>query len=493
MTFTRRDLLWMPLAAPVASLAQRSNRRLNVLLIAVDDLNNRIGCYGDPIVKTPNIDRLAHRGVRFDHSYCNYPLCNPTRTSLLSGRRPETTRVFDNNTPPRTYLKDAVFLPEYFRGNGYFTARVGKVAHGTFEHQIRWDVSESRAGVPIAQDNALTDEDTALDRAAKKERKAARQAAGKTPKKAARKAEGDEGALKLTWTPTDRADADEPDGATARRIAQLLRENKDKPFFIGCGFHKPHLPWVAPRKYFDMYSLDRIKLPNTPPDDRDDIPPLALTFTKGDEQMTDVQRRQAILAYHAATTFMDAQLGVVLDTVDQLKLWDNTVVLLFGDHGWHLYDHLQLWRKMTVFEQAARAPLIVHAPGKRENVACPRLVEFVDIYPTLTELCGLQPAPNMEGTSFTPLLSSPQREWKKAAYTIVARGKNRFGRSVRTDRYRYTEWDDGEHGVEFYDHETDPNEWTNVAWPSHARTSVESAELGKMKALLHADKSLNRP
>jgi len=482
MNLTRRHFLWMPAAAPLVSLAQ--SRRLNVLLIAVDDLNTRIACYGDPVVKTPNIDRLARRGVRFDHAYCNYPLCNPTRTSLISGRRPETTKIYDNNTAPRTYLGDTVFLPEYFRDHGYFTARVGKIAHGTFEHQLRWDISESRAGIPISQDGVLTDEDTALDKANKQARKAARQAAGKTPKKAARDA--DENALKLSWTPTNNADADEPDGATARRIAQLLREHNNKPFFIGCGFHKPHLPWVAPRKYFDMYSLDQIRLPNTPPDDRDDIPPLALTHTKGDELMTDDQRRQAILAYHAATSFMDAQLGVVLDTVDQLKIWDNTVVLLFGDHGWHLYDHLQLWRKMTVFEQAAHAPLIVHAPGKRENVACPRLVEFVDIYPTLTELAGLPQAPSMEGASFTPLLSSPQREWKKAAYTMVARGKDRFGRSVRTERYRYTEWDNGQHGAEFYDHETDPNEWTNLAWPGRTRTPRQSAALEEMKTMLHS-------
>jgi uncharacterized sulfatase len=467
----------MPLAAP------RFDRKLNVLLIAVDDLNNRIACYGDPVVKTPNIDRLARRGVRFDRSYCNYPLCNPTRTSLLSGRRPETTQVYNNNTPPRTFLGDIAFLPEYYKSQGFFTARVGKIAHGTYEYQLNWDISESSAGVPIGGRRGLKDEDTALDRAQRKQNKQKRQQA---------KA-GAEGGIKLSWTPTNRADAEEPDGATARRIAGIIRENKGKPFFIGCGFHKPHLPWVAPRKYFDMYSPGQIKLPATPADDRADIPPLALTSTQGDSEMTDQERRQAILSYHAATTFMDAQLGVVLDTMDQEKLWDNTVVLLFGDHGWHLYDHLQLWRKMTVFEQASRAPLIVHAPGKQEGVACPRLVEFVDIFPTLTQLCGLPQAPGMEGTSFAPLLDSPQRPWKKAAYTMVARGPNRFGRSVRTDRYRYTEWEDGRSGVEFYDHELDPNEWTNVAWPARARTAKQTTQLSEMKSLLHADKRTNVP
>jgi uncharacterized sulfatase len=190
---------------------------------------------------------------------------------------------------------------------------------------------------------------------------------------------------------------------------------------------------------------------------------------------------------------MDAQLGVVLDALDRNKLWESTVVLLFGDHGWHLYDHLQLWRKMTVFEEAARAPLIVYAPGKKQNASCPRLVEYVDIYPTLTQLAGLPQANGMEGTSFVPLLDNPQRQWKKAAYTMVARGRGSFGRSVRTDRYRYTEWNDGKDGTEFYDHETDVNEWTNVAWPARKRDAEQSAAIEELKKLLHADKTTNRP
>ncbi len=466
MSLTRREFLYAPAAA---ALAAAQARKLNVLMIAVDDLNNRIACYGDPVVKTPNIDRLARRGVRFDRSYCNYPLCNPTRTSLLSGRRPETTKVYDNGTPPRTYLGDIQFMPEYFKSHGYFTARVGKIAHGLFEHQIQWDISESRAGVPITQRTRLTDEDHQL---AKKRREAKQQRGVES------------GALE--WRKTDRSDADEPDGATARRIVEILEKQKKDPFFIGCGFHKPHLPWVAPKKYFDMYSLDQIKLPNTPPDDRDDIPPIALTFREGEDKMTDTQRKEAILAYHAATSFMDAQLGVVLDAVDRLKLWDNTVIFLFGDHGWHLFDHLQLWRKMTVFEQAARAPLIFHAPGRQHGVGCPRLVEFVDIFPTLTELCGLPQAPGMEGTSFVPLLDNPQRPWKKAAFTMVARGKNRFGRSVRTERYRYTEWDDENHSIECYDHEMDPNEWTNIAWPTRPQTDKVKAIRSELQKLLHS-------
>ncbi len=464
MMFTRRDLLWLTGAAPLAAMAQRQTQKTNVLMIAVDDLNNRIGCYGDPVVKTPNIDRLARQGVRFDRAYCNYPLCNPSRTSLLSGRRPENTKVVDNNTPPRTHMGDVLFLPEYFKAQGYFTARVGKIAHGRYEDSVKWDISES-SGVVLGRDGEETT---------------------KVKKKQAKKgAAGGEtgGGNKLSWTKTTRPDAEEPDGATARRIAQLLGQNKDKPFFLGCGFHKPHLPWIAPRKYFDMYSVDQIKLPNTPPNDRDDIPPMALTHTAGDEEMSDLERKRAILAYYAATSFMDAQVGVVLDTLDQLKLWDNTVVMLFGDHGWHLYEHLQLWRKMTVFEEAAHAPLIVSAPGRRSGMACPRLVEYVDLYPTLTELAGLPLAPGMDGKSFVPLLDNPQKQWKQAAYSMVSRGKNGFGRSVRTDRYRYTEWNDGKDGIELYDHEVDRNEWTNLA--GSAKLAAQQSEL---KQLLHGEK-----
>ncbi len=467
---TRRDLLRMSAVAPFApySVAQ-TKPRLNVLFIAVDDLNTRIACYHDPVVQTPNIDRLAGHGVRFERAYCNYPVCNASRTSLLSGKRPETTRIWGNSTPPRTYIGDVVMLPEYFKAHGYFTARVGKIAHGLFENAVKWDISESRAGVPLPPDRAgrkgATDEDNP--------------------------ASGGEGGVPLSFKMTNRGDEDEPDGATARRIVHLIDEHKNGPFFIGCGFHKPHLPWVAPKKYFDMYKLDQIRLPNTPLDDRDDIPPIALTHQVSDDKLTDIERRQMILAYHATTTFMDAQLGLVLDAMDRNRLWDNTVVVLFGDHGWHLYDHLQLWRKMTVFEQAAHAPLIVHTPGGKTGTACPRLVEFVDLYPTLTELCGLPQAPGMEGLSFAPLLSNPQMPWKKAAYTMVLRQKNKLGKSVVTERYRYTEWDGGKEGVEFYDHETDPNEWTNLAWTSRTRDAKTSARLEDMRKLLHADQRAN--
>ncbi|MGH9721566.1 MAG: sulfatase [Bryobacteraceae bacterium] len=452
LDLTRRQFAALPLAA-----AAQNSRRLNVLMIAVDDLNNRLGCYGDPIVKSPNIDRLASRGVRFDRAYCQYPLCNPSRTSLLSGRRPDTTQVLDNRTPPRTHLGDVAFLPEYFKQHGYFTGRIGKIAHGLYEDAVRWDVSEQSRG--------------------RRERgavKAAKKAKAET-KAGAPPAEGG-GGLKLEWIATGNADADEPDGNTAVRIVKLMEEKRDRPFFLGAGFHKPHLPWVAPKKYFDMYPAGKIALPKTPATDRDDIPPVALTRTRGDESMSDLERRQAIAAYHACTTFTDAQIGMLLGALDRLKLWDSTVVLFFGDHGWHLNDHLGLWRKMTVFEESARAPLIVAAPGFKPGVASPRLVEFVDFYPTLAELCGLPAPQGLEGTSMVPLLRDPQRKWKSAAFTTVARGRGILGRSVRTGRYRYTEW--GPNTAELYDHERDIHEFTNLANdPKSAKVHEELRQL----------------
>jgi iduronate 2-sulfatase len=472
MNYSRRDLLWAPLAAPLASLAQKKAGNLNVLMVAIDDLNTRIACYGDPVVKTPNFDRLAQHGVRFDHAYCNYPVCNPSRTVLLSGKRPENTRVHDNNTAPRTYLgRNAVFLPEYFKAHGYFTARVGKVAH--FERDVSWDISENDAVQPPP---ATVMRDRGGPKATDP---SARSSMVRAPLS---------GVGRVMWAPTNNPDSQEPDGATARRIVQLINEHKDKPFFIACGFRKPHLPWFGPLKYFDMYNLADIHLPNTPPDDRDDIPPTALLCTNRDDLTSDDDRRRAILGYHAVTSFMDAQLGLLLDALDQHKLWDNTVVILWADHGMHLYDHLQLWGKMTGFEEAAHVPLIVHAPGRVSGTASSRMVEWVDIYPTLTELCGLPQAPGLEGSSFAPLLSDPKRPWKKGAYTLVWRGEDRFGRSVRTERYRYTEWSAGKEGVELYDHQTDAHEWTNLA-RNPKMTDVQQ----ELRELLHNGQKTNLP
>src|SRR4051812_11069374 len=369
-------IVLLGLLLPALADAGEAPRKLNVLFIGVDDLNTCIGCYGHPLVKTPNIDRLAARGVRFDRAYCQYPLCNPSRTSLLSGRRPDTTKVYLDGTPARANLAGVDMLPEYFRRFGYFTARVGKIGGAA-----RWDValksghSEKEGGV----------------------------------------------ALKIEWRATKNKDEDEPDGKTARQVVGLLEQHKAKPFFIAAGFGRPHLPFVAPQKYFDLYPPSKVVLPKEPPDVRKHVP--AIAFDRHKETLTEAEGRQATAAYYACVSFMDAQLGLVLDAMDRLKLWDNTVVVFWSDHGFHLGEHGGLWRKAKLFEESARVPFIVAAPGKRKGAVCPRPVELVDVYPTLTQLCGLPLPAGLEGASVVPLLEDPDRPWKKAAFTQVAHGR----------------------------------------------------------------------
>ncbi len=361
---------------PVSAGALEKARPTNVLLIVSDDLNMCVGTFGHPLVKTPNLDRLAARGIRFTRAYAQYPLCNPSRTSFMSGRRPATTKVVDNNTEPRTTLGDIQFLNEYFRAHGYTTGRVGKIFHGSYAATSKWDVSEEPG---------------------KKK--------GKGKKQLDAKDNDEKGGLKIDWQATDNKDEDEPDGRTARRIAELLTKNKDQPFFLAAGFHKPHLAFIAPKKYFDLYPPEKISLPQEPANARKNVPAQAFTRTKGDEKMTDADKKQAIAAYYACVSFVDAQVGILLDTLDQNQLWENTIVIFISDHGFHLLEH-GLWRKMTLFEEATHVPMIIAAPGAPRGVVSPRLVELVDLYPTLTDFCKLPTPAKLEGLSMTPLLTT---------------------------------------------------------------------------------------
>lgn len=442
-------VLFIGVASPV--FADQPANKLNVLFIVSDDLNCQLGCYGNRVVKTPNIDRLATLGMRFNRSYCNYPVCNASRTSFLSGRYPDTTRVFGNATEPRIQLgKDFQFLPEYFRARGYFTAGIGKIAHGAFPNSVQWDVfAEPQRG---GDDEATP--------AARKQARAARQ---------------NQEPLPFAWQATENKDEQEPDGKTARRIVQLLEQNKDKPFFIAAGFHKPHVPHTAPKKYFDMYPPDKMQLPIEPAGHTKDIPALARP-PKYSPDLNESQKRQIISHYYAATSFMDAQVGVVFEAMDRLKLWDKTVVVFLGDHGWHLGEHEAFWAKMSVMEESARAPLIVAAPGRKMNTVSERLVEFVDVFPTLTALCQLPAPAGVEGTSFVPLLDDPQRSWKKAVFTVVTR-KGGLGRAVRNETHTYIEWPDGT--SQLYDHVNDQKEYRNLVKDAASAETVTA-----MKQLL---------
>ncbi len=446
--------------------------RTNVLFIAVDDLNNHLGCYGNPVVRSPNIDRLARRAVRFDRAYCQFPLCSPSRVSLMTGLRPDTTGVFDlqKNFRKDTRIPDAITLPQLFRQNGYFVARVGKIFHYGVPGDIgrpglddpkSWDL----AIYPRGRDKDEEDRVTNLNRPQNPPKGNNRPGLGAA----------------LAWFESEGADEEFTDAKIAAEAVRLLEENKDTPFFFGVGFYRPHVPWIVPKKYFQMYPLEKIALPQNPPDDRADVPPPALWVKPANYGRTDEECRQAIRAYYASITYMDAQLGQVLDALDRLKLWDTTLVVLWGDHGWHLGEH-GLWQKQSLFEESARVPLLIATPGlKSKGQGSPRIVETLDLYPTIADFCGLTPPAHLAGTSLRPLLNHPKAAWNRPAYTQVRRGgTNDFfmGCSVRTDRWRYTEWDGGKKGAELYDHAGDPREFANLAHdPAHARTVEEMKKL----------------
>jgi iduronate 2-sulfatase len=426
--------------APQAGLAQQA-RRPNVLFIMADDLNNDLGTYGHPLVKTPNLDRLAARGLRFDRAYTQFPLCSPSRVSLLTGLRPDTTRVLELQTDFRTVLPDVVTLPQMFRGQGYFVARVGKIYHygnpgqiGTsgLDDPASWEVFVNPRGIDKDEETQLTNF---------------------TP------ARGLGSALAYYASPA--ADEAHTDGMVAAETIALLEKQTDRPFFIGAGFYRPHCPFIAPRKYFDLYPLDRIPAPATSPASK---APAAAWFTNPPHWgIGEHDQRETVRAYYASISFLDANVGRLLDALDRLRLTDNTIVVFVSDHGYHLGEHGQ-WMKQTLFERSARAPLIVAGPGiAAKGRSTSRVVEFLDIYPTLA---GIRPPQGLHGRSLTPLLRNPNAKWDHPALTQVRRGPAAatfMGYSIRTDKWRYTEWDGGKRGVELYDEVSDPGEANNLA------------------------------
>ena len=432
---------------------------MNVLLIVSDDLtNNALGTYGGPQA-TPNIDALAHRGVRFDRAYCQFPLCNPSRASFLTGLRPDSLRVYENATQFRKNVPDAQSLPQTFRKAGYTVARVGKLFHYGVPAQIGTEglddpLSWERTVNPRGRDKDDEDKIFSLN--------------------PADKGPGRFGAT-LSWLAAEGTDAEQTDGKIALEVSKLLREHADRPFFLACGFFRPHTPYVAPKGYFDRHPLDKIGLPAVPNNERLSVPGPAFGSSKKEQDvMTDDLRRQAIQAYRASASFMDAQVGIVLQTLEDLKLADRTIVVFLSDHGYHLGEH-GLWQKMSLFENSARVPLIIHDPRRPgDGRHCARTVELVDLHATLADLCGLE-APKTDGTSLKSLLDDPDRTWDRPAFTQVSRGTPTttgeavkkanpwfMGRSVRTERYRYTEWDGGKKGAQLYDYEADPGELKNL-------------------------------
>ena len=474
MNFQHVFFIFLCIAAPAAA----ADRQPNVLMIMADDLNVALGCYGHPQVKSPNLDKLATRGVRFSRAYCQFPLCNPSRASLLTGLRPDTTGVHENTTYFRKNQPNAVTLPQLFKNNGYFVARVGKLYHYGVPDQIGTnglDDAPSWNTVVNPRGRNKDDEDSifTISELLKQKRNF-----GGT----------------LSWLAADGADADQTDGKGADAAIALLNAHQDQPFFLAMGFYRPHTPYVAPKSYFAMYPVDKVPLVTEP--GRENVPAPAIPYP-ANYGISEELQRQALQAYEASISFMDAQVGRVLDELDRLKLADKTIIVFTSDHGYHLGEH-GLWQKMSLFEESTHVPLIIVDPRSTvKGQSSPALAELIDIYPTLADLCGLKIPASLEGQSLRPQLIDPAALGKPAAYTQVRRGQANpaaqkkqgaamfDGRSVRTDRYRYTEWDEGKRGVQLYDHASDPHELHNLA-----EDRMHQGTVSQMKQLL---KDLGKP
>jgi uncharacterized sulfatase len=451
---TRRDLLGYAAVAPAVTRAQRA-KRPNVLFLVSDDMDCRIGCYGDTVAQTPNLDRLARRGVRFDRAYCQYPLCNPTRSSVLSGRYPTSTGVLDNNT--WLVLEDGQYtLPQYFERNGYDVAAHGKVWHGP------------NRGFRSGETPAQAAWSTPRQRAEQQAKDAAYWDKTQTPYRNMRLANPRAFAWANVFGPLADGDPGVDAPIADAAIASLERLTAGaKPFFLAAGFRRPHVPLTAPRKFFDRFDPARMPLP---PDF--DTEPRSLPGVPADEfrsnidlfagrSFSSLEARGAMAAYYACAAYIDEQLGRVLDKLEATGAASNTIIVFWGDHGWHLSEK-GMWAKGTLFEVSARGPLIISAPGTAHGRASRRVVEYLDMFPTLVELCGLPRASWNEGESLARLLADPDAPRDRAAHTVQARSWY-VGRSIRTERFRYTEWDEGRRGAALYDHESDPNEMRNLA------------------------------
>jgi iduronate 2-sulfatase len=407
----------------------------NVVFIIADDLTKTLGCYGHTVVKTPNVDKLARMGIQFDNAYCNYAVCNPSRSSFLTGMYPETTGILDNRRALQSVIGDWVSLPALFQKNGFYTMSLGKIFHSEEEKHNDWK----------AWDEIYSFETTELGKKGERRNMT-------------------NGELKwCEWTAAEGNDEDQRDGQTAKKAVEFIKSKKEKPFFLAVGLHKPHDPFVAPKKYFDMYPLKDCDPPDLPenwePPYKHTLPKQTVQFN----QFDDRDKREFLRSYYACTSFMDAQIGKIIVALEESGQMDNTLIFFFGDHGYHLGEH-NWWNKVTIFEKGTSAPFIV--AGKQfphQGVRSKAMFEFVDIYPTLAELMELKNTPdNLEGMSFATVVEEPSKEFRSEVRAIVRRG-DMLGRTVKNRKWRYTEWDNGKKGRELYNQENDPMEYINLA------------------------------
>ena len=457
----------MLLTVTLVSYAQKekqSGKNYNVLLIMADDLSTDLNVFGNNQIKSPNIDALAEDGLLLKNAYCTVPLCGPSRVAILTGLSPDVTKTPANKKYFRDEVPNAITLPQLFKEHGYFSGRVGKIFHMGVPGEIgtsglddprSWNKVVNPKGVDVELENKVINY---------------------TPEMGLGSA-----AAYLAVRDTIALHTDE---LVAAETIELLKENKDKPFFIAAGFFRPHCPYISPKRFFDQYPLNEIRLPHSPPRDRDDIPKLALQVYKEDMGMTKLQQREIIRAYYASISFMDEQVGKLMRALDEFGLRENTIVIFMSDHGYSLGEH-GMWQKRNLFEEATKTPVIISVPGM-EGVSkeTERIIEFIDIYPTIADIAGLKAPSYLQGKSFKVLLNDPEADFGGTASMAVQRktknGSTSMGeswqlrgRSLRIPGWRYTEWDEGENGVELYNRNSDPKEYYNLANDDTYRDTIQ--------------------
>lgn len=462
----------------------------NVLLIICDDLNTHVSTSGYPHIKTPSFDQLAAEGMTFRRAYCQYPVCGPSRASLLSGLYPQSTGILNNTADIRTSRPGTPSMPEQFKKSGYWTGAVGKVFHNlrtdpgdiAWNKTLRFENDEMPMVTPIRKSFEAEHGPITEGKARRLWKEfyptIAKQTMGQKPGL---------GATGLT-------DEQHKDGKNARQIVRWL-ENRtygDQPFFMACGIQKPHVPFLAPDKYFAMYPPEDLVFTPATLDFWKQAPKIAQTtryegfgFEFG--KRNDGRRREFIQAYHACISFIDAQIGVILDSLKRSGHWKNTIVVLTSDHGFLLGEKF-MWGKVMLFEKCDRVPLVIRVPGQTESGSVSEgLVELVDLFPTLAELCDIEAPGDLQGTSIVPMLRDPAKQGKEVAYTVVMRGPTP-GKAIRTKRWHYTAWPDG--SEELYDLEVDPQENNNLAVLAVHSKTVKAARglLKKTEARAFSEK-----
>lgn len=414
-------------------------KRPNVLFIAVDDLNHWAGYLGRNLQsKTPNLDRLAAKGTRFTRSYCASPSCNPSRAALMTGLRPSTSGIYDNDDDWRPVIPEEKTLPTTFRQAGYEVLGSGKIYHGGFDRKSEWNEYPAE-------------------------------------KKNDPKPTGNDGVGGIKFAPLDCKDEDLSDWQIADYAIEQLGKKHDRPVFIACGLHKPHMPWNVPQKYYDLHPLDKIELPPHIEGDLSDVPPAGVRMAgpNGDhaKMLASGRWKEAVQGYLAAISYTDMNIGRLLDAYEKSPMRDNTIIVFWGDHGWHLGEK-EHWRKFALWEESTRAPLLWVVPGlTKPGSVCERTVDFMSLYPTLCDLSGIPVPSHVEGKSIKSLLQNPAAEWATPALTTYKFGNH----SVRSEGWRYTRYENGDE--ELYDETKDPLEHTNLA--GDARFAEQKAQLAQ--------------